>query len=453
MREFPKAQASNGTQRDVFTVQKLNRTARTLLEDSFPQIWVEGEISNLSTPRSGHLYFTLKDDSAQIRCAWFRNRRSPIDYSPADGDSVLVRARLTVYEARGDFQLVVQYMEPAGEGALRLRFERLKQKLQAEGLFDPGRKRELPSVPARVGVITSPGGAAVRDIITTCARRFPAVPLVIYPTPVQGDQAADGVVSALQLAQRRSECDVLILARGGGSLEDLWVFNEESVARALAKCSIPVVTGIGHETDYTIADFVADHRAPTPTASAEITVPDAMQLLRQLDTVQSHLLMAVRRKIERETQRNDLYAHRLLHPTRRYIQARHRFELLFGRLDTAMRRSLTARSLELATRAQSLIRHGPRDRLQKAAWRLHGSGLRFSALAKQITNPARQRLVVSTSRLNTVSPLATLDRGYALVTDATGRVVTSSTQLKTEDSIDVRLARGEIACRVDEIKQ
>ncbi len=452
MREFPTAQTANGPQREIYTVERLNKTARALLETSFPQVWVEGEVSNLSAPGSGHLYFTLKDDLAQVRCAWFRSRRALFDYSPADGEHVLIRARLTVYELRGDFQLVVQYVEPAGEGALRMRFERLKQSLQAEGLFDSSRKKHLPRIPARIGVITSPDGAAVRDIVTTCRRRFPAVPLVIYATPVQGEQGTAGVIRALDLAQQRCECDVLILARGGGSLEDLWVFNEEGVARAIANCSIPVVTGIGHETDTTIADFVADQRAPTPTASAEITVPDAAQLLRQLDGTLSHLVNGISRKIEQEAQRNDIYAHRLIHPTRRYPQARHRFEMLFGRLDAAMRSALAQNARSLKSISQTLVQHGPYYRLQNAAWRLQGANQRFASLAGRITNPTRQRLTNSSGRLNTVSPLATLDRGYALVTDEKGQVVTHSTQVEIDDPVDVRLARGQLLCRVDKIK-
>ena len=452
MRKFPKAQPSQGTQRDIYTVDRLNKAARKLLEDSFQQVWVEGEISNLTSAGSGHMYFTLKDASAQVSCAWFRNRRSLIDYSPSDGEHILIRARMTLYEARGSFQLVVQYMEPAGEGALRLRFDQLKQSLEEEGLFDQERKRPLPKVPARIGVITSPTGAAVRDVITTCGRRFAAIPLIIYPTPVQGDQAADGVISALGLAQKHSACDVLILARGGGSLEDLWTFNEERVARAIAECSIPVVTGIGHETDFTIADFVADLRAPTPTASAEITVPDASLLLRQISDRRSGLLTSVSRKIEKEAQRNDLCAHRLIHPTRRYAQARHRFELLFGRLESSMKRSLASRTGDLAERLQCLIRNGPRSRLINATWRLKGSSQQFALLAKRITIPARQRLANASSRLNTVSPLATLDRGYALVTNDDGRVVTSSRQVKPEDSVGVKLAHGELLCRIEETK-
>lgn len=452
MREFPKAQHTRSTPREVYSVEQLNQAARTLLEASFAQVWVEGEVSNLTAAGSGHLYFTLKDAAAQVRCAWFRNRRNLVDYTPSDGEHVLVRARVTVYEARGSFQLVIQYMEPAGEGALRLRFEQLKQSLEAEGLFDQARKRAVPDIPVQVGVITSPDGAALRDIVTTCRRRCPAVPLVIYPTPVQGDQAPDGVVEALALARRRAECDVLIVARGGGSLEDLWTFNEERVARAIAESDIPVVTGIGHETDYTIADFVADRRAPTPTAAAELTVPDETVLLRRIEALRSSLLAAVTRKIERDSQRNDICAHRLVHPTRRYAQARHRFTLMFGRLHAAVKESLAARSLELARDSQSLLRNGPGNRLVEARWRTRHSDQRLVAAGSRISESARQRLAGVTGRLNAVSPLATLDRGYAMVTDADGAVVTRSDQVQEADVIDVRLARGGLLCRVEETK-
>ena len=453
MREFPKAQSNMSPTREVYTVDRLNKAARKLLESTFSQVWVEGEISNLSAPGSGHLYFTLKDGSAQIRCAYFRNRRALLGYSPADGDQALIRARLTIYEPRGDFQLVVQHIEPAGEGALRLRFENLKRALKAEGLFDASNKKPLPAIPRKIGIITSPTGAAVRDIISTCRRRFAALPLVIYATPVQGGLATDGVVQALETAQQRSECDVLILARGGGSLEDLWVFNEERVARAIVDCTLPIVTGIGHETDMTIADFVADIRAPTPTAAAELTVPDGDQLRRQVDSGISQLLSHIRRKIEQAMQRNDLYSHRLIHPTRQYAQARHQFQLLYGRLGAAFKADLARKKLDLNTGSQTLLRRSPENRLHNVGWRLHGVRQRLAGSGERSVISSRQRLHAAATHLDSVSPLATLDRGYALVTDESGKVVTNARTVRIDSSIDVKLANGAMKCRVEKIQK
>jgi exodeoxyribonuclease VII large subunit len=289
-------------QRDVYSVSRLNAEARRLLEASFREVWVEGEISNLSRPGSGHIYFTLKDDTAQVRCALFRQRRDVLALEPEAGARVLVRARVTLYENRGDFQLVVQHLEDAGEGALLRAFEQLKRKLESEGLFEPGRKRELPRFPRRVGIITSATGAAVRDVIATFRRRCPAVPLLIYPSAVQGAAAVPELLAALAAAQQRAECDALIVTRGGGSLEDLQAFNDESVARAIAAASIPIVSGVGHDIDFTISDFVADRRAPTPTAAAELLSPDAAEWISALAAVRRQICRNVRASLENGAQ-------------------------------------------------------------------------------------------------------------------------------------------------------
>ena len=265
--------------REIFTVSDLNREARELLEGHFPLVWVEGEISNLARPSSGHIYFSLKDEAAQVRCAMFKMRNRLLNFQPENGQQVLARARISLYEARGDFQLIIEHMEETGDGALRRQFELLKHKLFEEGLFDESHKRELPSLPTRLGVITSPSGAAIRDILSVLKRRFPGIPILIYPVPVQGNEAPPAIIDAIKTAGIRKDCDLLILARGGGSLEDLWAFNDESVARAIYHCPIPVVTGIGHEIDFTIADFVADFRAPTPSAAAEYISPDQNEWL------------------------------------------------------------------------------------------------------------------------------------------------------------------------------
>ena len=277
MSELRRPATADPFARDVYTVSRLNLDARAILEEAFSTVWIEGEVSNLARPRSGHMYFTLKDESCQVRCAMFRMHNRTLSFAPEDGMQVLAHARVGLYPERGEFQLIVQYMEEAGAGALRRAFDALKNRLGAEGLFDAGHKRPLPVLPRCVGVVTSPTGAAVRDVLSVLGRRFPAVPVVIHPVPVQGAGAAEAIARMIDLACERSECDVLILARGGGSLEDLWSFNEEVVARAMHRASIPIVTGVGHEVDFTIADLVADLRAPTPSAAAESVVPDASE--------------------------------------------------------------------------------------------------------------------------------------------------------------------------------
>lgn len=283
--------------RRVLSVSQLNREARALLEGGFPLIWVEGEISNLSRPVSGHVYFSLKDAAAQVRCTLFRNRATLLRFKPQDGLHVLMRARVSLYEARGDFQLIVEHMEEAGHGALQRAFEELKQKLAKQGLFDAAHKNLLPAVPRRIGVVTSPSGAAIRDILSVIRRRHAAVRVIIYPVPVQGEGSAEKIAAMIRLAAARAECDVLIVARGGGSLEDLWAFNEEIVARAIYACDIPVVSGVGHEIDFTIADFVADVRAPTPTGAAELVTPDSEAWLRNLRDTHRRLTQALARTL------------------------------------------------------------------------------------------------------------------------------------------------------------
>src|SRR5919106_1076433 len=283
--------------RDIYTPSRLNREARVLLERGLPALWLEGEISNLSRPSSGHWYFSLKDEAAQLRCAMFRQRNMLTRFSPRDGSRVLVRGRVSLYEQRGDYQFIADYMEEAGEGALRQRFELLKVKLAAEGLFAVERKRPLPRMPRRIGVITSPTGAALRDVLHILRRRFCTIPILIYPVQVQGGVAAAQIARTIRRASARAECDVLVLVRGGGSLEDLWAFNEESVARAIYDSAIPIVTGIGHEVDFTIADFVADVRAPTPSGAAELVAPDCAEWLRTTSQWTSRLFSAARRSL------------------------------------------------------------------------------------------------------------------------------------------------------------
>ena len=380
-----------------------------LLEAGLPPCWIEGELSNFARPSSGHWYFTLKDADAQVRCAMFRGANSRVRVAPKDGMHVLLRARVSLYEARGEYQLVAEHLEEAGEGALRRRFEELKARLAAEGLFDAALKRALPRLPKRIGVVTSPTGAAIRDILHVLARRFPAVPVLIYPVPVQGTGAAAEIAAAIRLASERGDADVLILARGGGSLEDLWAFNEEPVARAIRASAIPVVSGVGHEVDFTIADFAADVRAPTPSGAAEIVVPDRAEWRRSLLATQERLARAWRRLGG---------------------QARERLAWL-------------ARRLELTH---------PRTRLAARAQRLDELEARLARALRRELAEARARLAAAARTLNAVSPLATLERGYAIVTLADGRVVRAARDVVPGDEVRARTASGQFAARVTTVE-
>ncbi|HQR52883.1 MAG TPA: exodeoxyribonuclease VII large subunit, partial [Burkholderiales bacterium] len=347
--------------REVFSVSRLNREARALLERGLGTVWLEGEISNLSRPGSGHWYFSLKDAAAQVRCAMFRQRNLLVRFPVKDGAQVLARGRVSLYEARGEFQLVIEHLEEAGEGALRRRFEELKQRMQAEGLFDAQHKQPLPALPRRIGVVTSPTGAAIRDILHVLRRRFPAIPVLIYPVAVQGEAAPREIVQALGLAAARRECDVLIVARGGGSLEDLWAFNDEAVARAIFACPIPVVSGVGHEVDVTIADFVADERAPTPSAAAERVVPDRAEWLRSLAATYRRLGLAMRRRLGDQRQALLQREQRLarVHPGVVLRQHAQRLDELEGRLRLATRGRLERATSRLAAVHSLLLRASP----------------------------------------------------------------------------------------------
>ncbi|RMG28847.1 MAG: exodeoxyribonuclease VII large subunit [Gammaproteobacteria bacterium] len=439
-------------QRDVYTVSRLTAEARDLLEAHFPLIWVEGEVSNLSRPASGHLYFTLKDPKAQVRCAMFRNRNRHLGFRPENGMQVLVRAGVSLYEARGDFQLIVEEMEEAGHGALQRAFEALKRRLAAEGLFAEAHKRPLPALPRRIGVITSPTGAAIRDILSVLGRRFPAVPVLVYPVAVQGAEAAPEIVAALERANRRAECDVLILARGGGSLEDLWAFNDERVARAIHASRIPVVSAVGHEIDFTIADFVADRRAPTPSAAAELVVPDRRAWLDRLRGLEARLHQRLRDHLHRSTERLAALEARLQrqHPGRRIRQHLQRLDELAARLQRAMRLALHRRRQRLETLEARLHRFSPLPRLQHERQRVEALRHRLHQALRQRLQQARQRCSTLARQLHTVSPLATLDRGYAIVTDAQGHVLQCATEVAPGTRVTARLARGRLHCLVEE---
>src|SRR5690348_1299348 len=366
------APSDNATPRHVLTPSSLNRLVRDLLGDALPQVWIEGELSNVAKPASGHLYFTLKDSGAQVRCAMFKLKASALRFRPVDGMQVLLRAKVGLYEPRGEFQLVAEYMEPAGEGALQREFEQLKARLDAEGLFDPARKRALPAYARRIGVITSATGAAVRDVLSVLARRWPLADVEILPVPVQGREAPPAIVVMLRKASASARYDVLLLTRGGGSLEDLWAFNDEAVARAVHASAVPVVSAVGHEIDFSIADFVADLRAATPSAAAELLVPDALALRRHLGQLAQRLQLLQSRRLQAQTQRLDHLLARLhaQRPQARLARDRERLVQLHRRLHAALREQVRTRSTRLERLHARLLAQHPRQRLQLLQRRL-----------------------------------------------------------------------------------
>lgn len=440
---------STAPRRDVYSVSRLAREAKLLLEGSFPPLWIEGEVSNLARPASGHLYFSIKDAQAQIRCAFFRQHQRRSAATLRDGTHVLLRARVSLYEGRGDFQLLVDYMEEAGEGALRRALELLRQRLQAEGLFDTARKRALPRLPRRIGLVTSPSGAVLHDILTTLRRRFPAIGVILYPVPVQGEGAAEKIAAAIRAAGARRECDALIVARGGGSLEDLWAFNEEAVVRAICAAPIPVVSAVGHETDFTLADFAADRRAPTPTAAAEMLSPDRGEWLAALRTHRTRLVRTMQDRLRARSQHLDWLTARLIHPRARLEQIRLRLQGLSPRLAPAWfarSRGLGARLGELRAR---LIQDSPRARIAAFLARTQRTDLRLRHGVHSTIDRARARLAGCASAMQALSPLATLERGYALVQTVDGKLVRDARSVSPGDNVAVRLARGHLDCRVE----
>jgi exodeoxyribonuclease VII large subunit len=453
MKRDPSPQALD-LSRDIFSVSRLNREVRAVLEGSFPLLWVEGELSNLAQPASGHIYFSLKDTAAQVRCAMFRSKRLLLNFRPVNHQQVLVRARVGLYEGRGDFQLIVEHMEPAGDGALRVELERLKQRLAAEGLFDEAQKRPLPAIPRQVGLITSPTGAAIRDLLSVLERRFAAIPVVVYPAQVQGEGAADELAGALDLANARGECDVLILARGGGSLEDLQAFNDEALARAIRRSAIPVVTGVGHEIDLSIADLVADRRGATPSAAAELVSPSAQHLgqrllasKRRLSGVQQRILSARRQRYAAAERHL-----RLLHPLGRLQRQQQRVDELQRRMETVLARKLESARGRLGPLALRVKAASPRSDLERRTLIVGSLARRLDEAAGRVLGARGERLARAIQGLGALSPLSTLTRGYSILRKMpAGSVVTDSNQVDSGDRLDARLARGRLTLEVVEI--
>ncbi len=432
----------------VLSVRELNFAAKQLIEGSLPLLWVRGEVSNFVSAASGHWYFSLKDDMAQVRCVMFRHKSQYLDFKPANGMQVEVLAMATLYEARGDFQLTLEKMRPAGLGALYEAFERLKAKLEGEGLFDAGRKRDLPILPQQIGIVTSPQAAALRDVLRTLANRMPNVPVVLYPVPVQGEGAAQKIAQAINMASRRAECDVLILCRGGGSIEDLWAFNEEVVARAVAASHIPVVSGVGHETDFTIADFVADLRAATPTAAAQAVVPDRQELRQRLAQHRRHLIRAIMRQFEQRMQQTDYLQRRLVHPAQRIRQQGERLTALWQRIRLAQAHILQHRQGHSNSLWQRLRMQRPGvARLQEQQTNL---ARRLSSAMQHTRDRHDVRLLALQQHLQHLDPQQVLARGYSMVRDARGKVVLSSERIALGERLDIAFAQGGASAVVQE---
>ncbi len=381
----------------ILTVSELNRLANQVLTQNFPLFWVSGEVSNLTRAASGHWYFSLKDAGAQVRCVMFKGRNSYLDWTPLEGDKVEARCTVSLYEARGDFQLTIEFLQRAGLGVLFAAFEKLKAKLQSEGLFDPDLKKLLPAHPKQIGIVTSPDAAALRDVLTTLKRRMPSIPVIIYPTPVQGKGAAVLIADAIQQANQRAECDVLIICRGGGSIEDLWQFNEEIVARAIAECSIPTISGVGHETDFSICDFVADVRAATPTAAAELASPSRVNIVSAIKQLSQQLARSIQYQLNQRTQALDYIARRLTSPSQQIEQQKVQLSQITYRLNSALKQQLQSKQHNVLRLSQNLAH---------------------------------------------LNPQAVLTRGYAFVQNKTGEIIASSQQLHTGEQVRLTFGLG-----------
>jgi len=436
----------------IYTVQEFNHEVRSLLEKRYESIWIEGEISNLATPPSGHRYFTLKDANAQLRCAFFRQRRLYSSPDIGNGIAVIVRGKISLYETRGDFQLIVEHIELAGEGLLRRRYDELKNKLAAEGLFDSSLKPIVPELPTTIGVITSSSGAAIQDILTTLKRRYPIADVLVYPTSVQGSQAAKEIVGALERANKAPFCDVLILSRGGGSLEDLWSFNEETVVRAIVASNIPVVAGIGHEIDITLSDLAAAYRAATPTAAAEHVTPDKDELLEQIASLEYRTRLSTESNCQKEGQNIDLLTRRLRHPLEllnshkqalRNLVDRSAFEAIGGNHQ---------RQIALLRLTQHLHMLSPLSKIERDRVLFDSLTRRLNLRRKNLTPVPAGIVAAAQGRLQALSPQHTVGRGYAILRDfATGDVISNAQKARPGGRINAELANGQLECTIDKI--
>ena len=435
----------------AFTVSELNRQVKSLLESSFMQVRVQGEISNFARPSSGHWYFTLKDGKAQVRCALFRNKNLRVRFSPKDGDQVILTAKVSLYEGRGEFQLIGEMLEADGEGQLQQAFEALKAALAKEGLFAAAHKKPIPAHPKHLGVITSPSGAAIHDILSVLKRRFPSLPVTLYPSAVQGTEAAAQLIAALKLAQQHQRADLIIIGRGGGSLEDLWPFNDENLARTLFSYPIPVISAVGHEVDFSIADLVADLRAPTPSAAAELISPDQDALRILLDRQANRLSRQLAYILTQKRNSVQHLRQRLRHPGERIREQKSRLNNAQQRLQAAINKKLTDARHHHSLWTQKLSQQQPGRRIEQKRLQLVRYTERITQEFTRLHTQKRYALSGLITRLNAISPLATLERGYAIIQDSDAKVVTNTQQIKTGDMLINRLHQGSFTSRVDKI--
>jgi exodeoxyribonuclease VII large subunit len=445
----------SGGERRVYTVSELTAGIKGTLEGTFPAVWVEGEISNLRVPSSGHAYFTLKDEGAQLSAVLFRGRGRRVRFEPEDGMHVLAFGGLDVYAARGQYQLVVELMEPQGLGALQLAFEQLKRKLEAEGLFDDGRKRKLPVYPRVIGIVTSPTGAAIRDMLNIIGRRFGDLRILIAPVRVQGDGAPAEIVQALVNLQEMAELDVIVVGRGGGSIEDLWAFNDETVARAIVACRVPVISAVGHETDFTIADFVADLRAPTPSGAAELVVREKLAVIERLVDLYARLKQAVTADVTAQRERLEFLARRrvLRDPARALRDLYRRLDDLQGRLRLGLRAGQRQIRHRLALLTQALSARNPAARISADIALLGQLRGRLVSGATHGVQASRARFAASVGRLESLSPLAVLSRGYSVTRLPSGALVRSAAQARAGDLLEILLHQGALGARVTEVRE
>lgn len=439
----------------ILSVKDLNQMVKDLLCDAIGQIWLVGEISNFSKPSSGHWYFTLKDDKAQVRCAMFRNSNFKTGFTPKDGQQVLVSASVTLYEARGEYQLVIDKLQLAGAGLLQQKFEQLKQKLQEEGLFESIHKQAIPKNIRSVGIVTSSTGAALHDICQILKRRDPSLHIVIYPTLVQGDEAAAKIVKMIQLANIRNECDILIVGRGGGSLEDLWPFNEEIVARAIFNSRLPIISAVGHEVDFTIADFVADLRAATPSAAAEIVSRDVFDQLKELKGLEQQIAMAMDNFLLKKNEQLQKLRHKLQsqHPQVKLAKQQNHLLVQTRSLNVAIEQIMLAHKNKLNQLDNKINRLSPDNKIQYYQQIVAQKKQYLQTLTQQYLTQAKHKIAIQSSQLNAVSPLATLDRGYSITTDSKNNVIRSSKQIKLGDSIATKMPKSIITSTVTSIKE
>jgi len=448
---IPPMQKTEEKERTVYSVSELNRTIRGLLESQFPLLWIEGEISNLAEPASGHIYFTLKDSKAQVRCAMFKGRKQLLRFKPQNGQQILIRAKVGLYEARGEFQLVAEHMEEAGDGALRREFEELKTRLAKEGLFDESLKQPIPELPKCIAVITSGTGAAIRDVLSVLGRRFPSIPIQVYPVAVQGEKAAPEISKALYRASKSKTCDVILLVRGGGSLEDLWAFNEEQVARAIVLCDVPVISGVGHEVDVTIADFTADHRAATPSAAAELVSPNQQTYLHKLQSFQRQLIRIMQTELGRLNEQSKWLQTRLKtqHPSSQLMQQSQQLDDLTSNLQSAFEVIINEKRHDLKYNIQSLLNNRPDQFIDYQKIQLEDLTSRLVYSSELNIENKKSQLANLSRTMQAVSPLNTLSRGYSITRDKNGETVTNARQLRKGDKIISEFNKGKVTSRVE----